>query len=132
MIDKETDIFDAVYPYLEDLLPTGGFVSEYVPEPESLPHVSLIEIDNTPDQKTVDSSHHEWSSIVTYESNVYATDKGTCRSIQAALDNAMIGLIGFSKISGQFTPNLADPRIYRITCRYTRGITINGDFYRPK
>lgn len=131
MIDKETEIFDAVYPYLEDLLPEGGFVSEYVPEPESLPHVSLIEIDNAPDKKTMDSGTHEWSCIVDYESNVYATDKSTCRTIQAALDNAMIGLMGFTKTSGQFTPNLADPRIYRITARYTRGITKYGDFYRP-
>lgn len=131
MIDRENDIFDAVYPYLEELLPAGGFVSEYVPSPESLPHVSLIEIDNVPDRRTADNSNGEWSSIVTYESNVYATDKMTCKNIQTALDNAMIGMIGFTKTSGQFIPNLEDQRIYRIVARYTRGITRTGDCYRP-
>lgn len=131
MIDKEYQIFDAVYPYLEELLPAGGFVSEFVAKPAALPHVSLIEIDNYTDRRTVDSGNWEWSSIVTYESNVYATDKDSCRTIQSALDDAMIGKMGFTKTSGQFTPNLDDPRIYRIVARYTRGITRDGNFYRP-
>lgn len=131
MIDIEQGLFDAVYPYLVDLVPEGGFVSEYVPEPASLPHVYLAEIDNTPDRRTADSGRREWSSILTYEANVYAHDKLTCRAIQTALDRAMVETMGFTKLSGQYVPNLDDPRIFRIVSRYTRGVTQSGDMYRP-
>ena len=131
MIDIECDVFDAVYPFIEHLVPTGGFVSEYVPEPASIPHVYLCEIDNTPDKRTADTGRREWSSIVTYESQTYARSKDECRTIQSALDEAMVDMMGFTKTEGQFIPNLADQRIYRMVARYTRGVTRNGDLYRP-
>ncbi len=131
MIDIEYQVFDTVYPFIEELVPEGGFVSEFVPAPASLPHVCLQEIDNRPDPRTKDTGKHEWSSIVTYESQVYATDKATCRTIQAALDSAMVDTMGFTKTQGQFIPNLADQMIYRIVARYVRGVTQSGDFYKP-
>lgn len=130
MIDIENNIFDAVYPFIEPLVPDGGFVSEYVPEPASLPHVYLCEIDNYPDRRTADTGRREWSSVIVYESNVYATSKEECRRIQAALDSAMVEMMGFSKTQGTFVPNLADRTIYRIVSRYSRGVTHNGDLYR--
>lgn len=131
MIDIETDVFDAVYPFIEPLVPEGGFVSEYVPKPMALPHVSLYESDNTPDRRTADTGKREWSCIVVYESSVYARSKPECRAIQAALDSAMVEMMGFTKLNGNFIPNLPDRTIYRIVARYTRGVTHNGDFYRP-
>ena len=131
MIDIETLVFDAVYPFIESLVPEGGFVSEYVPAPKVLPHVYLAEIDNTPDRRTADTGMREWSSIVSYESNVYARSKTECRAIQSALDAAMVGTLGFNKMQGQFVPNLADRNIYRIVARYSRGVTHSGDLYRP-
>lgn len=131
MIDIECEVFDTVFPYLEEFVPEGGFVSEFVPDPASLPHVYLHEIDNRPDRKTSDSGYREWSAIVTFESQVYATDKGQCRTIQAALDSAMIGALGFTKTQGQAIPNLADPMIHRIVARYERGVDRFGNLYRP-
>ena len=130
MIDVENDVFNAVYPFVAPLVPEGGFVSEFVPEPASLPHVYLCEIDNYPDRRTADSGRREWSSVITYESNVYATSKEECRRIQAALDSGMVEKIGFSKTQGMFVPNLADRTIYRIVSRYTRGVDHMGNFYR--
>ena len=131
MIDIETTVFDAVYPYLSELVPDGSFVSEYVPAPASFPHVALTEIDNTPDAKTRDSGNAEWSSIVTFEAQVFATSRSECKAIAAALDEAMVGLMGFSKLMGQQIPNQPDVRIYRYVARFRRGVTRNGDMYKP-
>ena len=131
MIDFEIEIFDAVYPFIKDLVPPGGFVSEYVPAPSAFPHVALMEVDNVPDRRTVDSGHYEYSAILTYEAQVYAMDKATCRSIAAALDSAMVGTIGFTKTLGQMIPNQPDPNIFRYVARYTRGVDRGGNTYRP-
>ena len=93
MIDIETQVFNAVYPFIENLVPAGGFTSEYVPKPAKFPHVELAEMDNHPDHRTADSGAHEWSSIVSFESNVYARSKPECRTIQAALDDAMVSMM---------------------------------------
>lgn len=130
MIDIEVDIFNAVYPYLEDLVPEGGFVSEYVPSPAQLPHVSLMEIDNTPDNATRDSGHSEYSAVVTYEAQVYTTSRATCREIAAALDSAMVGMMGFVKTMGQQIPNRDDVAIFRYVARYRRGVDMHGNLYR--
>lgn len=131
MIDIEVDVFDAVYPYIADLVPEGGFVSEYVPAPAFLPHVSLMEIDNIPDGKTRETGNSEYSSIVTFEAQVFATSRADCRQIAAALDDAMIGHMGFSKVMGQQIPNQADIRIFRYVARFRRGVTRTGDLYKP-
>ena len=131
MIDIEVDVFNAVYPYLSDLVPEGEFTSEYVPSPAALPHVSLMEIDNIPDGRTRDTGRSEYSSIVTFESQVFATSKAACREIVTALDNAMVGMMGFTKLMGQQIPNRDDARIYRYVARYRRGVTQAGDLYRP-
>ena len=132
MIDIEDQVFDAVYPFIEPLVAEGGFVSEFVPEPASFPHAYLCEIDNNPDAKTADSGEREWSSIVAYESQIYAMSKSECRQIQQAMDDAMVRLMGFTKLQGQFAPNLADRSIYRMVARYQRGVTRSGDMYKPR
>lgn len=132
MIDVETMVFDAVWPFIESLVPEGGFVSEFVPEPASFPHVYLAEIYNTPDGNTADTGKREWSSIISYESQVYATSKAECRTIQKALDEGMVDTLGFEKTRGEFVPNLADQTIYRIVARYIRGVTHSGDLYKPR
>ena len=132
MIDILNQVFDAVYPFIEPLVPNGGFVSEFVPKPAQLPHVYLDEIENAPDARTVDSGSNEWSSIVSYESNIYARSKSECRAIQAAMDRAMVETLGFVKVQSQSVPNLADRSIHRITSRYRGGVTQVGDLYKPR
>ena len=131
MIDIETEVFNIVYPYIAPLVPEGGFVSEFVPEPASLPHVYLSEIDNTPDPRTADTGSKEYSCIISYQAQVYARSKQECREIQAALDSALIGELGFEKLSSNQISNLGDTTIYRFVSRYRRGIMQDGAMYRP-
>lgn len=131
MIDIETSVFDAVYPNLVGLVPEGSFTSEYVPAMAVYPHVSLCEIDNYPDKRTADSGTKEWSDVVVFEANVYALSKAECRRVQAALDESMINMLGFIKLSGQFIPNIEDVALYRIVSRYESGVDRGLGLYRP-
>lgn len=132
MIDIETQVFDTVYPFIEYMVPKGGFTSEFIAKPARFPHVYMTEIDNNPDRRTADSGDREWSDIVAYEVQVYGTSKAECRRIQAKIDDAMIRLMGFTKISGSFIPNMPDQTIYRIASRYRCGVTRTGDLYKPR
>ena len=129
MIDVEADVFDYVYPAVLPLVPNGCFKSVYVPNPSKFPFVTLMEIDNATDVKLRTNSSTEEFAVITYEANVYAMDKFDCREVMDALDTAMIRL-GFTRLSMQFIPNLADSTIFRITARYRAAADQNNIIYR--
>lgn len=131
MIDIEVDVFNAVYPYIEGLVPSGGFTSEFVPSPAKLPHVSLVEIDNMPDKRTRDSGHNEYSAIVTFEAQAFASSRAKIKEIAVALDEAMVGMMGFTKNMGQAIPNLADQSVFRYVARFQCGVDQDGNLYKP-
>ena len=131
MIDVEVEIFNEVYPYLENMLPVGGFSNEFNPHPASLPYVYLAEIDNYPDRRTADSGTKEYSCVLVYEAQVFALSKQECRDIQAALDQGMIGRLGFQKTSSNQVNNFADETVYRFVTRYRRGVFQDGILYDP-
>ena len=132
MIDVEVDIFDAVYPFIAPLVPEGNFSSEFDPTVAALPYAVLYEMDNFPDRHTADTGNKEWSDVLTYEARVYSRSKTECRAIMSAMDSAMIGLIGFTKLSGQYVPNLANGDVHQYIARYERGVTQTGDLYKPR
>lgn len=129
MIDVENLVFDHVYASVSGLVPVGNFVSEYVPEAASFPFVTLMEMDNATDTRHQTSADDEEYAVVTYESNVYATDKQECRRIADTLDRAMHRL-NFTRLSMSFIPNLADRTIFRLTARYQAVADTNNIMYR--
>lgn len=129
MIDVEADVFDYVYPSVAPLVPAGCFKSVYVPNPPKFPFATLMEMDNLTDKASRSSALDEEYAIITYEANVYATDKFDCRDVMNALDSAMTRL-GFARLSMQFVPNLADNTIFRYTARYQAVSDTNKVIYR--
>lgn len=129
MIDVEDRVFDAVYPHVAPLVPQGCFKSMYVPNPPKFPFATLMEIDNTTDQRMRSSCSEEEYAAVTYEANVYAMDKHGCRMVMDALDRAMFAL-GFTRLALSFIPNLADSMVYRCTGRYRAVADRNNILYR--
>lgn len=117
MIDIEADVFNRVYESVAPLVPQGCFKSVYVPNPPKFPFATLMEMDNFTDKANRSSALDEEYAVVTYEANVYATDKFDCREVMNALDTEMLRL-GFQRLSMQFIPNLADNTIFRYTSRY--------------
>ena len=129
MIDVESDVFDYVYPFVAQLVPQGCFKSVYIPNPSKFPFATLMEMDNITDKRNRSSAMNEEYAIITYEANVYATDKFDCRDVMNAIDTAMTRL-NFSRLSMQFVPNLLDSTIFRITARYQATADGNKVIYR--
>ena len=129
MIDVEVDVFDRVYQSVSPLVPYGGFKSMYVPAPPVFPFATLYEVDNQTDVNDRSTATSEEYAIISYEANVYATDKPTCRNVMNALDTEMTDL-GFTRISMGFIPNLADSSLFRYTARYRAAVDSNKTIYR--
>ena len=129
MIDVENDVFDYVYPSVSPLVPTGCFKSVYTPNPPKFPFATLMEIDNTTDQRMRGTADEEEYAVITYEANVYAMDRAGCRKVADALDKAMVKL-GFTRLSLGFIPNLADSVVFRCTGRYRAAADDNKVIYR--
>ena len=129
MIDIEADVFNRVYESVAPLVPQGCFKSVYVPNPPKFPFATLMEMDNFTDKANRSSALDEEYAAVTYEANVYATDKFDCRDVMNALDTEMLRL-GFHRLSMQFIPNLADNTIFRYTSRYQATTDRNKVIYR--
>ena len=131
MIDVESLVFDRVYASMSELVPEGNFSSQYVPTASSFPFVTLMEMDNMTDTQHQSTALDEEYAIITYEANVYATDKVECREVMDALDRVMIRL-NFTRISMATIPNLADRTIFRITARYRAVADQNKRLYRHR
>lgn len=129
MIDIEADVFNRVYESVAPLVPQGCFKSVYVPNPPKFPFATLMEMDNFTDKANRSSALDEEYAVITYEANVYATDKFDCREVMNALDTEMLRL-GFHRLSMQFIPNLADNTIFRYTSRYQATTDRNKVIYR--
>lgn len=129
MIDIEADVFNRVYESVAPLVPQGCFKSVYVPNPPKFPFATLMEMDNFTDKANRSSALDEEYAVVTYEANVYATDKFDCRDVMNALDTEMLRL-GFQRLSMQFIPNLVDNTIFRYTSRYQATTDRNKVIYR--
>lgn len=131
MIDIENDVFDFVFPYVSELVPPGGFVSEYVHAPAAMPCATLMEMDNATDMRLRSTADAEDFATLTYEANAYAASKRECRAVMAGIDEGMTAL-GFSRMSMRFTPNLEDSRVYRMTARYEANATAQKVIYRKR
>ena len=129
MIDIEADVFNRVYESVAPLVPQGCFKSVYVPNPPKFPFATLMEMDNFTDKANRSSALDEEYAVVTYEANVYATDKLDCRNVMNALDTEMLRL-GFHRLSMQYVPNIADATIFRYTSRYQAVTNTNKVIYR--
>lgn len=129
MIDVEAHVFDYVYQAVSQVVPEGCFRSVFVPSPSRFPFATLMEMDNYTDARFQSTSVQENYAIVAYEANVYAMDKQECRDVMATLDGRMIEL-GFTRLSMQFVPNLADSSLFRLTARYRAEADPNKVIYR--
>ena len=130
MIDIEAHVFDNVYSaVVPGTLAAGCFKSEYVRNPASFPFATLIEIENITDVHRRGSELDEQFAVVAYEANAYALSQAECKKVAGAIDQAMKRL-NFNCSSLRFTPNLADPALYRITARYSAVADANMTLYR--
>ena len=133
MIDIENEVFDRVAKRVREQFPSIFMTGEYVRAPSSFPAVSLVEMDNSILEHTVDSGSNENHANVMYEVNVYSnktTGKKTeCKSIIALIDTEMIAM-GFVRATLTPVQNEYDSSIYRMVGRYRAAVSTNHKIYR--
>lgn len=120
MIDVENIVFNAVATSLRSEI-TGIFVSgEAVAAPSSFPAATLVEMDNSVYERSIDSSSPENHVRVMYQAEAYSNKtsgrKVEAKKIIADIDKTMLGL-GFVRISCS-PMNNTDSSIYRMVARY--------------
>ena len=133
MIDIENQVFDRVANRVREQFPNIFMVGEYVKSPSSFPAVSLMEMDNSIRESTVDSGSSENHANVMYEVNTYsnktAGKKSECKKIMALIDMEMTAM-GFVRVTLTPVPNEYDSTIYRMVGRYRAAVSHDHKIYR--
>ena len=131
MIDVENIVFNTVATSLRTEF-SGIFVSgENIAAPSSFPAVTIVEMDNSVYDRSVDSSSSENHVTLMYQCEVYSNKtsgrKAEAKSIMDTIDDEMTTL-GFIRLSNSPMQNM-DPSIYRLVARYKAVVGKNGTDY---
>ena len=133
MIDIESQVFNRVVTRVREQFPDIFMTGEYVSSPSSFPAASLVEMDNSIREATMDSGSNENHANVMYEVNVYSNKttgkKSECREILALIDEEMTAM-GFVRSTLTPVPNEYDSTIYRMVARYRAVVSTNHQIFR--
>lgn len=133
MIDIESQVFDRVATRVREQFPNIFMVGEYVSSPSSFPAASLVEMDNSIREDTIDSGSNENHANVMYEVNTYSNKttgkKSECKAIMALIDAEMLAM-GFARVTLTPVPNEYDATIYRMVGRYRAAISTDHKIFR--
>lgn len=133
MIDIENQVFSRIATRISEQFPDIFMTGEYVNSPSSFPAVSLVEMENSILQTTVDSGSNENHANVMYEANVYSNKttgkKSECKAIIALIDTEMTA-IGFVRYTLTPVPNEYDSSIYRMVARYRAVVSSDHKIFR--
>lgn len=133
MIDVESKVFQKCADAFRAAYPNGYIAGEYVPQPPKFPAVSLVEMDNSVDNRAIDNGDIENAVNVMYQVDVYSNlntgKKAQTKAIIALLDEVLAGY-RFVRTFCNPVQNFNDATIYRMTARYTRRITNQDEIYK--
>lgn len=135
MIDYEVDIYDEVVQRVREVFPKGKLEisADTIKKPAKLPYMSIEEINNYTDERSMTADDGDKFAVVTYDVNVYTNDisgkKLHAKRILAVADEAFVSL-NFRRVQKDITPNLSDATVYRITARYRAIVGDDGKLYR--
>ena len=133
MVDIESQVFDRVATRVREQFPDIFMTGEYVSSPSSFPAVSLMEMENSVRESTIDSGSNENHANVMYEINVYSNrttgKKSECKTIITLIDDEMTAM-GFVRFTLTPVPNEYDSTIYRMVGRYRAAVSANHKIYR--
>lgn len=133
MIDVESKVFQKCADAFRAAYPNGYIAGEYVPQPPKFPAVSLVEMDNSVDNRAIDNGDIENAVNVMYHVDVYSNlntgKKAQTKAIIALLDKVLSDY-RFVRTFCNPVQNFNDATIYRMTARYTRRITDQDEIYK--
>lgn len=129
MIDVENYIFNETYDDIAPLCAKNGYRSVQGQVPTVFPAVNLYEMDNRINTNLWSNSGSDDYAILTYEAHVFATTKAECRKVAKALDDKLIRM-NMTRLSGAYSPNTANSKVFEFVARYRVGVDENGVLYR--
>ncbi len=129
MIDYEVKVFTTVYDKVAKYCADDQFISDTPETLAKLPSGCLYEMDNATVRKRQTSTPVENYSLITYQLEFFASKKDTARKLAKLADREMIAM-NFTRISGQFIPNLDNPKVKRWVGRYEAVVDREGNLYR--
>lgn len=131
VVDIESRVFTKIAAVLRAEFPGITVAGEYTNTPAKFPFASIVEADNYPDPRYLDSGEPRYSRLM-YEVNVYSNKSGEkkseCRKILGRIDEMMCGM-HLVCISMNPVPNLEDATIFRLNARY-EGVSDGETMYR--
>lgn len=126
MIDIESKVFQKCADAFRAAYPNGYIAGEYVPQPPKFPAVSLVEMDNTVNERAMDNGSIENAANVMYQVDVYSNlakgKKAQAKAIIALIDE-QLAQYRFVRTFLNPVQNFNDATIYRMTARYRRIVT---------
>jgi hypothetical protein len=133
VIDVESKVFQKCADAFRAAYPNGYIAGEYVPQPPKFPAVSLVEMDNSVDNRAIDNGDIENAVNVMYQVDVYSNlntgKKAQTKAIIALLDKVLSDY-RFVRTFCNPVQNFDDATIYRMTARYTRRFTNQDEIYK--
>lgn len=129
MIDYEVKVFTRVYDRVAQYCADGQFLSDTPETLAKLPSGCLYEMDNATVRRLQSSTPVENYSLITYQLEFFAGKKDTVRKLAKLGDKEMIAM-NFTRISGEFIPNLDNPQVKRWVGRYEAVVDREGNLYR--
>ena len=129
MIDVENYIFNAAYDDIAPLCAKNGYRSVQGQVPTVFPAVNMYEMDNRINTDLWSNSGSDDYAILTYEAHVFATTKAECRKVAKTLDDKLIRM-NMTRLSGAYSPNTANSKVFEFVARYRVGVDENGVLYR--
>lgn len=132
MIDISNQIFTVMANRFDKVSPEGSRYSEPVDAPARFPCMTVVEVNNSTYERSLDASHKENHAVVVYQVDIYsnltAGAKSECRNIMAMIDKEFL-LLNFTRLSYSFVKN-ADKKITRMTARYRAVVGEDHRIYR--
>ena len=129
MIDVESYIFNAAYDDIAPICAKNGYRSVQGQVPTVFPAVNMYEMDNRINTDMWSNSGSDDYAILTYEAHVFATTKAECRKVAKTLDDKLIRM-NMTRLSGAYSPNTANSKVFEFVARYRVGVDENGVLYR--
>lgn len=126
MIDVENKVYTNVREAVKAFNSSVNVSGTYTDTPQSFPHISIEEIDNSVITSASSTSDREFAANVTYTVNIYTNTKkakSDAKALAEVVSDAFTAM-GFARSMRQPMPNI-DRTIYRLLMRF-QGVVWKG------
>lgn len=134
MIDIEDEVYARVSKPLRSSFDPIYIYGEEIRTPSKFPSVTIVEVDNYPLRRTMDSGSNERHVQVMYEVTTYSNKttgrKRECKEILSVVDNEFMGM-GFARTTKNPVA-MEDATVFKLVARYSAIVSEDGKIYNRR